>query len=103
MAVALLLVFGLRTRFEKIHPPVKRAIIFLLLALALEQVAHYRADARIYVAPRRPRRHGRISRLPLVRSKPPRRPRRVSRFHCAMGQRRHRCLATFRRILEHGL
>jgi hypothetical protein len=50
MALALLIVFGVRSWFEKMPVPLKRAAVFLLLALAAEQVVKYRHDEKADVA-----------------------------------------------------
>jgi hypothetical protein len=49
LGLAVLLVFSLRSWFEKIPPPIQRAAMFLLLALVSEQVVQYRADAKRYL------------------------------------------------------
>ena len=52
MALALLLVFGLRPLFERARFPLKIALSFLLLALAAEQVVNHRHYAKAILAPR---------------------------------------------------
>jgi hypothetical protein len=51
LALALLIVFGSRAWFERMPKSIRRAVMFLLLALALEQVQQYRADMRIFLKP----------------------------------------------------
>jgi hypothetical protein len=51
LGLAVLMVFSLRTWLERIPTAVKRAIVFLLIALAIEQVVHYRADAKKFLSP----------------------------------------------------
>ncbi len=46
LALALLVVFGLRPWFERLRFPLKIALIFLLLALASEQIVSYRRYAK---------------------------------------------------------
>jgi hypothetical protein len=51
LALALLVVFGARPLFEKLPAAVRRAAILLLLAVAAEQVAHYRKLEKQYLFP----------------------------------------------------
>lgn len=51
LGVALVVVFGSRAWFEKMPVPVKRAAIFLVAALAIEQIVFIRDRAKIYLAP----------------------------------------------------
>jgi hypothetical protein len=52
LALAIFLVFGLRPWFERATLPLKAALIFLLLALAGEQIASHRHFARAIHAPK---------------------------------------------------
>ena len=51
LGVALLGGFGARAWFEKMPVPVKRAAIFLVAALAIEQIVFIRDRAKIFLAP----------------------------------------------------
>jgi hypothetical protein len=51
LALAPLLVFGLRPWFERIRRPMKVALVFLLLALAAEQIASHRRFAKAVLRP----------------------------------------------------
>ena len=51
LGLALLITFALRPWFEKMTPALRRSVVFLLLALALEQIHQYRADLHTYLPP----------------------------------------------------
>jgi hypothetical protein len=51
LALAPLLVFGLRPWFERARPLLKAALVFLLLALAAEQIASHRRFAKAILQP----------------------------------------------------
>ena len=51
LALPLLLVFGLRPWFQRVRFPVRTAVVFLLLALAGEQVVSHRRYARAVLQP----------------------------------------------------
>ncbi len=49
LGLALLIVFGLRAWLERTPVAIRRAAVLLLVALALEQINHYRVDMRNYL------------------------------------------------------
>lgn len=52
MALTLAAVFGARELLKKASPPIRRALIFLALALALEQVGSFRKLEKTYLFPK---------------------------------------------------